>query len=110
MRRATVFAFPSRYEGFGLPPLEAMRLGVPTVVASTGAAPEVCGDAAVHVPADDIDALAFAIRRLLTSADERAARAAAGRLWAASFTWARTARLTAGVYRELTASIPPDST
>src|SRR5262249_3114811 len=46
MRRATVFAFPSRYEGFGLPPLEAMRLGIPTVVSPAGGPPGVCGDGA----------------------------------------------------------------
>ncbi len=99
MRRATVFAFPSRYEGFGLPPLEAMRLGIPTIVSTAGALPEVCGDAALQIDPDDAEGLASAIERLLGSKAERQARAAAGREWAARFTWRSTAKETVDVYR-----------
>src|SRR5205814_10273483 len=64
IRRAALLVFPSRYEGFGLPPLEAMRLGVPAVVSNAGSLPEVCGDAAVQVGPDDSRALAEAVARL----------------------------------------------
>lgn len=70
-RDASVFAFLSEYEGFGLTPLEALAAGVPPVLLDTPVAREVCGDAALYVPADDIRATADALRRLLDSADAR---------------------------------------
>ncbi|MBF5042713.1 glycosyltransferase family 4 protein [Aggregicoccus sp. 17bor-14] len=101
MRRAAAFVFPSRMEGFGLPPLEAMRLGVPTIVSDAGALPEVCGDGALAVRPDDAEGLAAALARLLRSKEERRAWAERGRAQAAAFTWARTAELTAQAYREV---------
>jgi glycosyltransferase involved in cell wall biosynthesis len=100
MRRAGVFAFPSRYEGFGLPPLEAMRLGVPCIVSDGGALPEVCGDAAVKVSPDDRVALALAVERLLDDGAERERLTSAGRARAAQFTWDACAERTLEVYRE----------
>ena len=99
MRRASVFAFPSRYEGFGLPPLEAMRLGVPSIVANTGSLPEVCGDAALYVSPDDADALARTIWRVLGREEERQQLSAKGRAHASVFTWDRAAYQTVDVYR-----------
>ncbi len=99
MQRATVFVFPSRGEGFGLPPLEAMALGTPAVVSTAGALPEVCGEAAVHVRPDDAPGLATALRRLLESPEERRARSEAGRRHAEGFRWARVAEHLADVYR-----------
>jgi len=99
IRRAALLVFPSRYEGFGLPPLEAMRRGVPAVVSTAGSLPEVCGDAAVQVDPDDAGGLAAAVARLMRSGPERAALAEAGRRRAAGFTWERTARRTLDVYR-----------
>jgi len=107
IRRAALLVFPSRYEGFGLPPLEAMRLGVPAVVSSAGSLPEVCGAAAVQVGVDDAAALAAAVARLMRSDGERAALAEAGRRRAAGFTWERAARETIEVYRA--ALTPPSS-
>jgi glycosyltransferase involved in cell wall biosynthesis len=95
MKRASAFVFPSRYEGFGLPPLEAMRLGVPTIVANAGSLPEICGDGAEYVSPDDVQGLADAIVRALR--DGRAL-AEKGRARTAAFTWAECARRTLDVY------------
>ena len=75
---ATVFVFPSRYEGFGFPPLESMSAGVPVVATAAGALPEVLGDAALLVPPGDGDALAAAMAGLLDDDSERARLVAAG--------------------------------
>ena len=99
MRRAAVFVFPSRYEGFGLPPLEAMHLGVPAIISTASALPEVCGEAAVQVDPADAGALAAAMDRLLRSPEERAHRRELGRRWTSRFTWQRTAKKTLEVYR-----------
>jgi len=100
MRRAAVFVFPSRYEGFGLPPLEAMHLGVPAIISDAGSLPEVCGGAAVQVGVDDAEALASAISRLLADPAQRRALGELGKAHARAFTWERTARQTIEVYRE----------
>ncbi len=94
MRRAGLFVFPSRYEGFGLPPLEAMRLGVPTVVSTAGSLPEVCGTGAAAVSPSDAAGLAETLERLLAGAPGRAALGQRGLAHARAFTWARTAALT----------------
>ena len=85
--RAAVLAYPSLYEGFGFPPLQAMRAGVPVVATSTGSVPEVVGDGALLVDPGDTDGLAAALARCL--ADEAARRdlVAAGSAWAARFSW-----------------------
>lgn len=98
MKRAGVFVFPSRYEGFGLPPLEAMRLGVPTIISNAGSLPEVCGDGAWQVGVDDVGALADKIDRLLGSDGERRSLSARGRAHAARFSWAETAKATRAIY------------
>jgi glycosyltransferase involved in cell wall biosynthesis len=96
---ADVFAFPSRYEGFGMPLLEAMACGTPVVTSNASSLPEVAGDAALLVPPDDVGALADALARTLTDADLRQALHAKGLARAATFTWEETARRTAAVYR-----------
>jgi glycosyltransferase involved in cell wall biosynthesis len=98
---ATVFAYPSRYEGFGLPPLEAMSVGVPVVAGRAGALPEVLGDAAVLVdPADD-DELARVLAQLLADASIRDDLVARGRERAARYTWHATAERVVQLYRSL---------
>ena len=99
MRRATVFVLPSRYEGFGLPPLEAMRLGTPVLVSDAGALPEICGDAARYFHPEHVPGLADLLAEVLGSAAERERLSKAGRQRAARFTWAETARRTLDVYR-----------
>jgi glycosyltransferase involved in cell wall biosynthesis len=102
MKRAGVFVFPSRYEGFGLPPLEAMRLGVPTLVSTEGSLPEVVGDGAQLVRPDDVEGLAEKIGALVRDAKLRQAWSAKGLQRAAGFSWAETARRTASLYASLT--------
>ena len=97
-RSADVFAFPSTFEGFGWPPLEAMACGTPVVLSDVASLPEVGGDAALYAGPHDHDALAAAVDRLLSDPAEHAARAAAGLARARTFTWDRCARHTAAVY------------
>lgn len=87
LRGAAVVAYPSRYEGFGLVPLEAMAVGTPVVATAVGAIPEVVGDAAELVAPGDPAALAEALRRVLDDAARGAALAEAGIARAQRFTW-----------------------
>jgi glycosyltransferase involved in cell wall biosynthesis len=95
---ADVFVYPSLYEGFGLPPLEAMACGVPTVVSTATSLPEVVGDAAVMVDPLDVDALAAALLRVTTDEKLRAELAIAGPARAAEFSWQRAALQTMQCY------------
>jgi glycosyltransferase involved in cell wall biosynthesis len=97
---ATVLAYPSLYEGFGFPPLEAMAAGVPVVATAAGAVPEVVGDAAELVVPGDVPALAEALTRVIEDDSLRARLIAAGRARAASFTWASAAASMVELYRE----------
>ncbi len=98
---ADVFVFPSFYEGFGMPPLEAMACGTPVVCSDASSLPEVVGDAALTVPPDDYEGLADAVARVLEDpalADELRQR---GLERARQFTWERTARETLAVYEAM---------
>jgi glycosyltransferase involved in cell wall biosynthesis len=97
-RGAEALVFPSRYEGFGLPVLEAMASGTPVVASSAGAIPEIAGDAAVLVDPGDAVALASGIERALA---DRERLVQAGLERAQLYSWTETARRTLAVYREL---------
>jgi len=107
-RSAAVAVVPSRYEGFSLPAVEAMACGVPLVVTTAGALPEVAGPdglASLHVPPNDAESLAGAIGRLLDDEPLRRRLGAAGRRRAVDqFTWRRTAELTARWYADAIAA------
>lgn len=101
---ALALAIPSRYEGFGLPCLEAMASGTPVVAANAGALPETCGEAALLV--EPRDEAGFADALLAAASDEpvRAGLIEAGRRWAAGFSWTQTASLTDALIGEVIAS------
>jgi glycosyltransferase involved in cell wall biosynthesis len=95
---AAAFAFPSLYEGFGLPVLEAMARGVPVATSARGSLAEVAGDAALVFDPEDPEAIRDAIDRLLGDPALAEGLRVAGRARAATFTWERTAELTAAAY------------
>jgi glycosyltransferase involved in cell wall biosynthesis len=98
---AAALITPSFYEGFGLPALEAMACGVPTIVSNRGSLPEVVGDTGLLIDPDRPDDLADAMRRILIDSDLRQRSSEAGRTRAASFTWRCTAEIALSVYRRV---------
>lgn len=100
---ATAFVYPSLFEGFGLPPLEAMTCGTPVICSNTSSLPEVVGDAAIQVDPRSVDDLAAALRRVLHDESLRADLRTRGLARARQFSWERTARATLDVYHEVAA-------
>jgi glycosyltransferase involved in cell wall biosynthesis len=100
-RRAAALVYPSRYEGFGLPVVEAMACGTPVIASRAASIPEVLGDAGVLLDPDDEAGWAEAIATVLSDEWERGRLRKAGLTRAKTFTWARTAALTIGVYRQV---------
>ena len=99
MNAASVFVYPSLYEGFGLPPLEAMACGTPVICSNASSLPEVVGDGGLLFEPRDVGALANAIARVLADAELRTQLRARGIEQARKFTWERAARETLAVYQ-----------
>ncbi len=104
LARARVFVYPSLYEGFGFPVLEAMAAGTPVVAGSSGAVIEVAGDGALLVDPTDVDALAEAISRVLAGGELTDGLIRAGRRQAAGFSWRRAAEGLRDLYARAAAS------
>ena len=100
-QEALAFVFPSLYEGFGLPPLEAMALGTPVVVSGVSALPEVVGDAAVVVNPENVFDIARGIRRVLLEPETRVALRRRGLEQAKKFSWERSIERVLEIYREV---------
>ena len=93
--------FPSRYEGFGLPVIEAMACGTPVVASNASSLPEIAGEAALLVPPDDVEAHLQAICAVLTDSTLHADLAQRGRIRARGFTWSKSAEILKGCFDEL---------
>jgi glycosyltransferase involved in cell wall biosynthesis len=104
---AAVFVFPSRYEGFGLPPLEAMACGAPVVTSNVSSLPEVVGDAAILVNPENVFDIVRGIRDALLDEALRADLIRKGREQAARFSWSRTARQVLDIYEEAATGVAP---
>jgi glycosyltransferase involved in cell wall biosynthesis len=100
-RAASALVYPSRYEGFGLPVLEAMACGTPVIASRAASIPEVLGDAGTLLDPDDVAGWAAAIEMVVRDDGLRERMRKAGLARAGEFTWARTARLTLNVYRQV---------
>jgi glycosyltransferase involved in cell wall biosynthesis len=104
---ATVFVYPSLYEGFGFPVVQAMAAGVPVITSNTSCLPEIAGGAAMLVDPASANEIAGAITALLESKSERAGRAALGRVRAEHFSWSRCASESLSFFRGVTAGAQP---
>ncbi len=100
LTRASVLAYPSLYEGFGFPPLQAMQVGVPVVATRAGSLPEVLGDGALLVDPGDHDGLAEALSTCLRDEGERRRLIAAGTAWSARYSWEQCGAGLEALYRD----------
>lgn len=102
-KAAAAFVYPSKYEGFGIPPLEAMSLDCPVICSNTSSIPEVVGDAGEYFDPDEQESIRVSIERVLQSSVRRAELVVLGRERCKRFSWERCAQETLAVYRSLAA-------
>ncbi len=100
-RNAAAFVYPSIYEGFGIPPLEAMSLGCPVVCSNTSSVPEVAGDAGEYFDPKSIESMRVAIEKVLQSSERRTELITLGKMRCSLFTWNRCAAETIALYRSI---------
>jgi glycosyltransferase involved in cell wall biosynthesis len=100
-RGAEAFVFPSLYEGFGMPPLEAMACGVPVITSNTSSLPEVVGDAGLRINPKDIEQLSYAMVKILEDSELRVNCVKKGLERAQNFTWENSAKKVIDIYHEL---------
>ncbi|MCH9649397.1 MAG: glycosyltransferase family 4 protein [Deltaproteobacteria bacterium] len=98
---ATALVYAPLYEGFGIPPLEAMASGCPVIVADNSSLPEVVGEAGIYVDAEDVQSIAVAITELVADAQRQSHLRELGLAHAAGFSWQRTAQMTLDFYQEM---------
>lgn len=103
-RHAEAFVFPSQYEGFGIPIVEAMSCGCPCIISRASCFPEIASDAAEYFDPGDVDSMSSSIARVLSVPERRAQLISGGHLRSREFSWDRTASRTLGVYRLARAS------
>ncbi|MCD6419940.1 MAG: glycosyltransferase family 4 protein, partial [Synergistetes bacterium] len=99
--RAQVFVLPSKFEGFGLPPLEAMACGTPVIVSNVASLPEVCGDAAYYVDPYDVEDIALGIRTVLSDENLQKELVRKGFERVKLFSWEKTAKQILEVFEEV---------
>lgn len=99
MSGAIAFVFPSLYEGFGMPPLEAMACGTPVITSKTTSLPEVVGDVGILIDPEDIEELSDAMEQMMDNEELREKLKKAGQKRAAKFTWKKSAEILMDVYR-----------
>ena len=98
--QARLLVYPSLYEGFGLPPLEAMSFACPVLAAHNSSLPEVCGDAAFYFQASDPESLVSSLQVACFDESQRAAKVRVGRGLIASYTWQKCAASTLAIYKQ----------
>ncbi len=102
---ALLFVFPSLYEGFGLPPLEALACGTPVVASRAGSLPEIVGEGGILIDPEDVESLVAAMRKLLSDENLRAELREKGLAHAATFSWEKTARETLEAYQQVVSNV-----
>jgi glycosyltransferase involved in cell wall biosynthesis len=101
------FVYPSMYEGFGIPVIEAFTCGAPTLLSNRSSLPEIGGDAAVYFDPENIDSLQYVLRNVITQRDLKSEMVKMGFERAKLFSWERTAEMTIDTYKKVLKNVSP---